>query len=98
MWEVVKSLKRKQADPPTAIKNKDGVILEDPKQIRNRYLEHFTDLLRQTKSTTETGSAQEDIVDLAFEQILEMAKNQPTKTSTKDEVEDAMKTLKKEKV
>ena len=41
MWNVVSKLKRRKPSPPTAIKDKNGKILEDPEQIKTRYLEHF---------------------------------------------------------
>ena len=46
MWEVVKKRKKRKEEPATAIKSKDGKkIIEEPLMIRERYLEHFTDIL-----------------------------------------------------
>ena len=34
MWEVVRRLKKKKSDYPTAIKDKDGTILEDKEKLK----------------------------------------------------------------
>ena len=97
MWEVVSKLKRRRPSPPTAIKDKKGNILEDPEQIKARYLEHFSELLSPAAATTEQEKQQEDLVNLASQSILDMAKQQPTQLTTIKEVEDAMKKLKRKK-
>ena len=97
MWNVVSKLKRRKPSPPTAIKDKNGKILEDPEKIKTRYLEHFRDLLSPAASTTEQEKQQEDLVNLAFQNILDMASKQPTKLTTREEVEIAMKKLKRKK-
>ena len=36
MWEVLKSIKGRRAQPATAIKSKEGVVLENPEEIKER--------------------------------------------------------------
>ena len=97
MWKVVKSLKRKKDEPPTAIKSKEGKILEDPESIKERYLEHFKEILKPAEAITEEEKEQEEIINLAFQNIMDIASIQPTVMTTDDEVKKAIKELKKKK-
>ena len=36
MWEIVKRIKKKKEEPITAIKSKDGVVVEDQEGIKMR--------------------------------------------------------------
>ena len=39
MWEVLKAIRKRKPETATAIKSKEGVILEDPVEIKDRYME-----------------------------------------------------------
>ena len=52
VWEVLKRVKRKTSSNRTAIKDKDGLLLEDTEAIKSRYQEHFVDILQPPKATT----------------------------------------------
>ena len=97
MWEVVNQLKGKKTTPPSAIKNKKGKILEDPNEIKERYLEHFVDLLKPPDASTEEEKKQEEFINMVFEEIMEMAKQQPTRYTEPDEISAAKKELKRRK-
>ena len=97
LWEVVKKVKRKKVEPPTAIKSKDGLLLETPNEIQDRYIEHFKDILQPVKSVLEEERAQEEIVQIAFERIIHLAEQLPTTLTSEVEIENAIKELKKNK-
>ena len=97
MWEVMKQLKRRNNTPPSAIKNKKGEILEEPDKIKERYLEHFVELLQPPDATTDQGRNQEELINLVFEQIMEMAEKEPTMLTTESEIAEAKKELKRKK-
>ena len=97
MWEVLKRVKRKKTEPPTAIKDKEGNILEETSDIKDRYLEHFKDILQPPVACDEEEHAQEEFVNSAFENILKIAEKQPTTLTTMAEIEEAIKELKKKK-
>ena len=97
MWEVVKRVKRKKVEPATAIKSKDGKILEDPEAIKGRYLEHFQEILQPVVAESEEEKEQEKIIHLAFQNILSAANKQQTVKTTDEEIEMAIHELKKKK-
>ena len=53
MWEVLKSFRKRKVEKATAIKSKDGVILEESEEIKGRYVEHFVEILQPPQATTE---------------------------------------------
>ena len=73
MWDIVKRTKRRKEEPETAIKSKDGEIIEDPEKIRDRYLEHFGDILKNVPAVTEAEKAQESFITEAFSRIMSLA-------------------------
>ena len=97
MWEVLKKVKRKKEEPAVAIKSKEGKILEEPEDIKTRYLEHFGDLLKQPEPNNEEERRQEEIVECTFKKVLAEAEEKETIFTTLEEVQDAMKFLKKKK-
>ena len=97
MWEVMKSIRRPKTSAATAIKNKDGRILENPEEIKNRYLEHFVDILQPPTATTKEEKQQEKTVNLIFNNILNLANSLPPRLTTMDEIVTAKKQLKRNK-
>ena len=97
MWEVLKQVKRKNIEPPTAIKDKEGNLLEDREEIKDRYLQHFTEILQPPKAESEEELKQEEIINAAFANIINMANNSGTTLTTIEEVEEAISELKKGK-
>ena len=93
MWEVVKNIKRTVKEPATAIKDKDGNLLEEPQQIKERYKEHFTDILQPPKATDDKEKQQEDIINTAFRNIMKLAKEQIPVLTRAQEVEEAVHEL-----
>ena len=59
MWDSLKKIKRRKAEPAAAIKDKEGKIIEDPENIRDRYLEHFSELLTPVEASSEEERKQE---------------------------------------
>ena len=97
MWEIVKKIKRKKEEPRTAVKSKDGAILEEPEQVKARYLEHFCEILKNKPATTEKEKKQEELIDIAFNRIIEIANNNETILTTRDEIETAVSQLQRKK-
>ena len=97
MWEVLKKVRRRKAEPPAAIKDKEGNILEDPEKIKNRYLEHFRELLAPVEAESEEGKKQEELIDIAFDRVIATADKEETRYTTTQEILDARKELKKKK-
>ena len=97
MWDIVKRIKRKNEEPPTAIKSKEGEIIEDPEKIRERYLEHFGDILKNVPAETEAEKAQEDFIEEAFSRIMSLSKNKETRLTTMEEIQAAVKEMKRKK-
>ena len=97
MWKVVQSVKRKKDEPATAIKDKEGNILEEPEKIKERYLEHFSEILKPVEAVSEEEKLQEELINIAFKNIMEKAKQQSTYLTKDEEVEIAVKELKRKK-
>ena len=97
MWDIMKKLKKKKEEPPTAIKSKDGKIVEDPESIKERYLEHFKEILKNKPAETDKEKKQEELIELAFSNIMEIAENKPTVLTTREEICAAVKELKRNK-
>ena len=97
MWEVLKSIRRRKVETATAIKNKDGIILEDTEEIKSRYLEHFVEILQPPQASTEEERKQEEVIDLIFQNIMKLAESMEPQLTTIDEVVMAKKQLKRKK-
>ena len=97
MWEIVKSIERKEKETPTAIKSKEGEIIEEPEKIKKRYLEHFGEILKNVPAETEGEKAQEELIEEAFRRIMILAEKSGTRFTTKDEMIAASKELKRKK-
>ncbi len=97
MWDVLKKLKRRKGEPPTAIKDKEGNVLEDPESIKSRYLEHFREVLKPPTAEDEEEQMQEEIINSTFENIMKITAQQTTTYTTMSEIEEAIKELKKKK-
>ena len=51
-------------------------MLEGKEEIKERYLEHFTDILQPPKAEEDEEKAQEEVINLAFENIIYIASKQ----------------------
>ena len=97
MWEIVKKIKRKKEDPQTAIRSKEGKVLEEPEQIKARYLEHFTEILKNKPAVTDKQQNQEEMIDMVFDRIMDIANNNETILTTREEICNAVGKLKRKK-
>ena len=97
MWEIMKQIERKKVEPPTAIKSKVGEVIEEPEKIRERYLEHFGEVLQNVPAETEEEKNQEDFIEEVFKKIMLIAEKRPTRYTTMDEMQAAVKELKRKK-
>ena len=97
MWEVLKKVRRKKTEPPTAVRDKEGNILEDSEEIKNRYLEHFVEVLKSPVAESAEEVRQEEMINGAFENIMKIAQREPVILTTMAEIEVAISELKKKK-
>ena len=97
IWDVLKKAKRRKVNPPTAVKDKQGNLIEEAENIRSRYVEHFQEILKPPDARNDEERKQEEIINTAFANIIEMAQQQQRKITTQEEVEEAVKELKTKK-
>ena len=97
MWEIVKKIRRRKEEPQSAIKSKDGIVLEDPEEIKSRYLEHFIQILKMKPAETEKQQKQEEMIDMVFDRIVNIANNKETMFTTREEICKAISQLKRKK-
>ena len=97
MWEIVKKIRRKKEEPQSAIRSKDGKVLEEPEQIKARYVEHFTHILKMKPAITEKQKKQEEMIELVFDRIVDIAKSKQTIFTTRKELYNAVNELKRNK-
>ena len=84
-------------DVRTAIKDNEVNILEDTEGIKNRYLEHCKEVLQPPSAADDEERDQEAFVNSVFQNIMKIADEQPTTLTTMEEIEEAIKELKKKK-
>ena len=90
MWEIMKKVEKKEVEPPTAIRSKDGELIEDPEKIKERYLEHFVEILKNVPAETEDEKEQENFIENAFERIMLLADNKETRYTSNEEMQAAV--------
>ena len=71
--------------------------MEDPDEIKDRYLEHFVDILKPPEAFTEQEKEQEEIINLIFNNIMRLADSMEPHLTTKEEITKARLKLKKKK-
>jgi hypothetical protein len=79
MWDVLRKVKKRKEEPAVSIKSKEGQVLEDPEEIKQRYLEYFGELLKPVEARNEEEREQEEIVEKTFKKVMEKAEEEPTK-------------------
>ena len=85
---------KKIEEPKTAMKNKDGELVETEKEV---YTEFYKDLLSTFVASTQKKQMAEDYVKKLFRLIEIIAENQEPIEITKDLVEIAIKKLNRKK-
>ena len=96
-WEVRKRIQGKREDPAYAMENKWGKMCDKPEEIKEIHKDWFKELLTMAPGKTELERQAEEVVDMAWRSMLEIAKNQPPQVTTREEVEDVVNKLKKKK-
>ena len=54
VYESIRKIQNKKTSTPNVIKNKNGVILSDPKEVQARWAEHFNELYNQVNNSDES--------------------------------------------
>ena len=73
VWEVLKKVRRKKNNPPTAIRDKKGNLLEEEDEIKDRYIEHFSDILKPAEARDAEEKSQEESINKIFDNIVKIA-------------------------
>ena len=88
---------KKKGNPPSAVKDKNGVLLEDKEEIMDGHLEHFADIWQPPEASNKEEEVQEETINEIFENITRIARQSDEAVTTLDEVENAVGELKKKK-
>ena len=97
MWKVMKKVERRKVEPPTAVKSIEGVVIEEPEKIKERYLEHFAEILQNVPAETQEEKEQEQFIEEVFHRMMMLADTKDTKYTTIEEMQTAAKKLKRRK-
>ena len=90
-------MKKKLEEHKTAMKNKDGELVETEKEVKEVYTEFYKDLLSSSVASTQKEQMAEDNVNKLFRLIEIIAENQEPLEVTKYLIEIAIKKLKRQK-
>ena len=93
-WEVLNQLKGRKVEKATAVRSKNGKVLEDPEEIRERQREHFQELLQIKTASSEEEKVLETNVTEAFDTILEIASRMDPLYTKEEDLEESIKDLK----
>ena len=96
-WELLKRLKRRKENTSSAVKDKNGVLLEERGEIMERYLEHFVDILKPPEANNLEEKVHEEIINQVFDDIVRIASQSREAVTTNKEVERAISELKNKK-
>ena len=96
-WKFQQKQKNKLEEQKTAMKNKDGELVETEKEVKEVYTEFYKDLLSTSVASTQKEKLAEDNVNKLFRLIEIIAENQEPLEITKDLEEIAIKKLKRKK-
>ena len=97
IWKFQQKQKNKLKEQKTAMKNKDGELVETEKEVKEVYTEFYKDILSTSVASTQKVQLAEDNENKLFRLIEIIAENQEPLEITKDLVEIAIKTLKRRK-
>ena len=90
-WKFQQKQKNKLEEQKTAMKNKDGELVETEKEVKEVYTEFYKDLLSTSVASTQKEQLAEDNVNKLFRLIEIIAENQEPLEITKDLVEITIK-------
>ena len=93
-WEVLNQLKGRKVEKATAVRSKNGKVLEDPEEIRERQREHFQELLQIKTASSSEEKVLETNVTEAFDTILEIASRMDPLYTNEEDLEESIKDLK----
>ena len=93
LWKLRDKLHPKPRDPPTAMENKDGVLLTDPIEIEKEALDHYKNLFNDLPIHSDYQEVKTMKENLFVNRLKACAKNK-TDPWTMDDLELALKGLK----
>ena len=97
VWDVIKQVKGKKKETPSAVYDKNDKLLEDEDQIKERHKEYFSELLMPKESQTELQKEHEDLVNEFAERIILIGELTSIKQTSDEEIREAMKSMKRKK-
>ena len=97
VWDVIKRVKGKKKESPSAVYDKKGQLLEDTEEIKRRHEEYFSELLSPKESQTEVEREHEEFVNDYAEKIILIGELTTSRETTEDEIRKAMNNMKRKK-
>ena len=97
VWEVIKRIKKKRKDPPTAVYDSENQLLEDMERIKERHKEYFIDLLKVKPAENPAEQEQEIFINKYTEEIIKIGEQKPARKVNLCNIKECIKELKKKK-
>ena len=91
--DVRKKIKRKSDELPHAMIDKEGKKCDHPEEIKSVYKEWYMDLLKTKEGETNIEKGAEEVVNLMWESMEIIAKRQPPRETTTEEVQTIVNKL-----
>ena len=93
-WEYMRKIKGRKVEAPTAMKNEDGKLTEDPDEILQIYKNFYNKLLSEKPCKTDEGRKIEKLVDQFIETLERKGLRDGIAPFTEDEYSQAKRELK----
>ena len=92
-WDVRRKLCGRPDEKAHAMMNKDGVMCEKVDEIKEIHADWFKELLTTREGQTKIEKEAEEIVEIVWKSMEAIARTQPPRITTKEEVEEIVKKL-----
>ena len=92
-WEVRRKLCGRPDEKAHAMMNREGKMCEEPEEIKKIYMEWFQELLTTREGESKTEKQAEEIVEMVWKSMEAIAKKQPPRITSREEVQDIVKKL-----
>ena len=92
-WEVRRKLGGRPDEKAHAMMNKEGVMCEEADEIKKIHADWFQELLTTRDGETKIEKEAEEIVEMVWKSMEAIAKRQPPRVTTGEEVQEIVKKL-----
>ena len=93
-WDYLSKIKGRKTETAVALKNEEGVLVEEPKEILEIYQKFYEKLLTGKPMETEEGKEMEQLVNKYVEVLERKALREGIEPFTKEEYEEVKKEIK----